>query len=60
LLEFKFQDSQIVDMQTSSIWDIDGIAIDGPLKGKQLNRLAFDEGVWFEWLAFHPETNLYK
>jgi hypothetical protein len=30
------------------------------MKGKQLTRLPFDEGFWFEWVAFHPKTELYK
>jgi hypothetical protein len=30
------------------------------LKGRQLSRLPFDEGFWFEWAAFHPETEIYR
>jgi hypothetical protein len=29
------------------------------MKGKHLSRLPFDEGFWFEWVAFHPETDVY-
>ncbi len=38
---------------------IAGKSIEGPLKGKQRLRLPFDEGYWFEWVAFHPETKVY-
>ncbi len=60
-LEFQFDKnaSKITDKQTGSEWNFDGIATAGSLKGKQLMRLPFDEGFWFEWVAFHPETKLY-
>jgi len=31
----------------------------GYIKGKQLTRLPFDEGLWFEWAAFHSQTRIY-
>lgn len=60
-LEFQFDKniSKITDKQTGSEWNFDGIGIMGPMKGKHLTRLPFDEGFWFEWVAFHPETELY-
>jgi hypothetical protein len=60
-VEFQFDknSSKITDKQTGSEWNFDGTAISGPMKGKQLSRLPFDEGFWFEWVAFHPETALY-
>ena len=51
--------NKIIDKQTKSEWNFEGKAINGPLKGKQLVRLPFDEGFWFEWAAFHPKTGLY-
>jgi hypothetical protein len=41
------------------MWNLDGEAVEGEMKGKKLTRLPFDEGFWFEWIAFHPETELY-
>lgn len=60
-VEFQFDknSSKITDIQTGSEWNFDGTAISGPMKGKQLTRLPFDEGFWFEWVAFHPDTALY-
>jgi Protein of unknown function (DUF3179) len=49
-----------IDKQTRSQWNFDGKAIDGQMKGKQLIRLPFDQGFWFEWTAFHPTTELYN
>ena len=51
--------SKITDTQTGSEWNFDGISTAGAMKGKHLTRLPFDEGFWFEWVAFHPETELY-
>jgi hypothetical protein len=36
------------------------VAINGLMKGKHLTRLPFEEGFWFEWAAFHPQTGLYS
>ena len=60
-LEFNYniKDKKFVDKQTNSMWNFDGKSISGQMKGKQLIRLSFDEGFWFEWVAFHPKTELY-
>jgi hypothetical protein len=58
-LEFQYDEGKIID-QTGSVWNFDGEAIEGEMKGKKLTRLPFDEGFWFEWVAFHPETELYS
>lgn len=59
VLEFKYQDGVMTDRQSGNIWDFDGDAVDGEMEGKQLERLPFDQGFWFEWVAFHPKTELY-
>jgi hypothetical protein len=61
VLEFEYNNSnnKITDKQTGSEWNFDGEAVTGKLKGTHLNRLPFDEGFWFEWVAFHPQTALY-
>jgi hypothetical protein len=60
-LEYNYntKDKKFVDKQTNSTWNFDGKSISGQMKGKQLTRLSFDEGFWFEWVAFHPKTELY-
>jgi len=57
--QYNFTSNMFTDKQTGSQWDFEGMSINGPLKGKQLVRLPFDEGYWFEWASFHPETALY-
>jgi hypothetical protein len=59
ILEFTLEGQKIKDRQTSSEWTFEGLAISGPLQGKQLNRLPFNPGFWFEWVAFHPKTEVY-
>jgi hypothetical protein len=61
VLEFKYNNSnnKITDKQTGTEWNFDGEAVSGKLKGTYLTRLPFDEGYWFEWVAFHPHTVLY-
>lgn len=60
VLEFEYSNGKILDTQTGSEWNYDGIAITGELQGKKLERLPFSPGFWFEWFAFHPETLVYK
>ncbi|MGH9990682.1 MAG: DUF3179 domain-containing protein, partial [Nitrososphaera sp.] len=60
VLDFQYNGGKVIDTQTSSIWNFEGEAIEGEMKGKQLVRLPFDEGFWFEWVAFHPETSLHN
>jgi len=59
VLEFAFEDNKIIDIDTNSEWNYDGNAISGPLEGTELNRLPFNPGFWFEWVAFHPDTQVY-
>ena len=60
VLEFEFEGDKIVDKQTRSEWDLEGNALSGKLLGEELSRITYDPGFWFEWVAFHPETELYK
>ena len=59
ILEFEYSNGQIIDIQTKSKWNFDGMSIEGQLKGKKLQREVFNPGFWFEWAAFHPDTLLY-
>ena len=62
LLQFDYntKDKSFIDKQTGSLWNFEGKAISGQMNGKQLTRLPFDEGFWFEWVAFHPKSALYS
>ncbi len=60
LFKYNFTNNTFTDKLTGSQWDFEGKSIEGPMKGKQLLRLPFDEGYWFEWVAFHPGTKVYS
>ena len=49
----------LIDKVTDSELNFEGNFINGQLKDKQLNRLPMDQGFWFEWAAFHPETEVF-
>jgi hypothetical protein len=59
IFQYNSTSNSFTDKQTGSQWDFEGKSTEGPLKGKQLLRLPFDEGYWFEWVAFHPGTKVY-
>lgn len=59
-LRFEVRNGQIVDVETESVWRVDGLAVAGPMAGSSLEpveeaHVAF----WFAWAAFHPETSLW-
>jgi hypothetical protein len=59
-LTFRLDNDFIVDDQTGSRWDVLGKAISGKLKGEQLP--AVDSGVHFAfaWMAFNPQSEIFK
>ena len=59
ILDFEYVDGKIFDVQTSSQWNYEGMAISGELVGESLKRLPIEPGFWFEWVAFHPKTLVY-
>ena len=59
ILEFEFVDNKIMDSKTKSEWNYDGLAVSGPLEGNQLTRMSISPGFWFEWVAFHPQTEVW-
>jgi hypothetical protein len=61
ILDFKYDPAtgKITDSQTGSEWNFEGKAIKGKMEGESLSRIAFDEGFWFSWVSFHPQTELY-
>jgi len=59
ILDFEYVDGKILDFQTNSEWDYDGLSISGKYQGMQLERMPIEPGFWFEWFAFHPQTLVY-
>ncbi len=50
-------DFQIVDNETGTLWDgLTGLALEGELAGKQLERVKSTLSFWFGWKDFFPEN----
>ncbi|MDB5023750.1 MAG: hypothetical protein JWP78_1505 [Mucilaginibacter sp.] len=47
---------QLTDLQTSSVWDWDGLCTSGTQKGKRLASLQAYQEYRHSWLHFHPGT----
>ena len=47
------------DRETGTRWTLAGRAVDGPLKGKELDWINSVQCRWYAWAAEHPETSLY-
>ncbi len=58
-LTFRAEADGFVDEQTSSRWNIFGIATDGALMGQRLTPLSGHEFLWFSWARFRPDTLIY-
>ncbi|MDR4492029.1 MAG: DUF3179 domain-containing protein [Candidatus Nitrosocosmicus sp.] len=61
LLTFHYDERKhvFIDNQTGSEWNFEGKSTSGQLNGSSLSRLPFDQGFWFEWSTFHPDTKVY-
>ncbi|MBT8399782.1 MAG: DUF3179 domain-containing protein, partial [Rhodothermia bacterium] len=60
LLSFEFEGGTFIDNETGSRWDITGVAVAGPLKGRQLELIPHGNYFAFAWFAFKPETQIYS
>lgn len=59
-LQFVIANDTLKDLNTNSAWNFDGICIDGPLKGQQLNSVQASQEFWHSWETFHPKTLKYN
>ncbi|AGC49663.1 DUF3179 domain-containing protein [Lawsonia intracellularis] len=48
----------LVDIDTNTIWNYDGIAIQGKLKDASISEFFGINAFWFSWYAFNPESLL--
>lgn len=59
VLTFQFTDGDraLRDNETATTWRLaDGVAIDGPLAGSRLARVAAHSAFWFGWQGFFPRS----
>lgn len=57
-LDFAFVGGRFSDSQTSSTWNLLGLATAGPLEGTVLNPIEHGVYYAFAWLAFNPGTEV--
>jgi hypothetical protein len=56
-LTFHWESKALTDDQTGSIWNpFTGIAVKGPLKGRQLTAVAGTISLGWAWRSFHPDS----
>ena len=60
VLTFEYVDGRVRDKEAAGTWDITGKAIAGPMQGKQLKPIAHGDYFAFSWLAFKPQTEIFK
>lgn len=48
------------DFETETLWDIKGHAIEGELAGQQLTQLPAHNSMWFAWVTFWPNTDIWQ
>lgn len=60
LLSFRYRAGQFHDEQTNSAWGVTGRAMEGALQGQNLTRIVHGDYFAFAWLAFKPETEIYR
>ena len=59
-LEFSWDDGQLRDRQTGSLWTpVNGFALEGPLKGQLLKELPYTTAYNWAWEDFYPTTEVY-
>lgn len=62
-LTFSLSDPEtliLTDVETGSRWaGLTGQALEGPLAGRQLERVESTEGFWSDWNDSYPETRVY-
>jgi len=53
-------DDEFIDENTHSTWNMDGICINGTMKGAKLNAVQSYQEFWHSWSTFHPNTLKYS
>jgi Protein of unknown function (DUF3179) len=52
--------SLLIDQNTNSTWNMDGLCINGILKGERLTAVQSYQEFWHSWSTFHPTTTKYN
>ena len=60
VLHFTKNASGLQDINTQSLWNDDGICIEGALIGQRLKPVQASQEFWHSWQNFHPATEKYQ
>jgi hypothetical protein len=55
---FRKENKRLIDIESQSVWNMDGTAIEGNLRGASLEALFGVYAFWFAWRDMYPETLL--
>ncbi len=55
---YDFDEKEIRDDETNSLWNEHGKALQGELAGTQLNQIESPESFWMCWNAHYPDTEI--
>ncbi len=59
-LTFRYENDNIMDDQTNSIWNITGQCISGKLEANKLKKIPHGDYFSFAWFAFRPNSLIYS
>ncbi len=57
-LTFQLINGHLQDVQTASVWSVEGVAQEGPFQGVSLPQVNAYDVMWFAWYAFYPGTQV--
>ena len=53
---FKMENKKLIDVESGSVWNMDGLAVEGNLKGASLEPVFGVYAFWFAWAAIYQNT----
>ena len=54
------QPAALRDVDTGTVWRLsDGLAVEGPLKGRHLTRVVAHPAFWFGWRGYFPNSKIW-
>jgi len=59
VLTFERSAEQFRDRETGTLWNMEGLAVSGPLAGQCLQPLRWQYVRWHAWVYPHPSTDLF-
>jgi len=59
-LTFQYDPAGLKDIETSSLWNWQGVCVEGTLKGNKLEFQQAYQEYWHSWRTFRPNTTQYN